>query len=88
MSSVVLVCGKNAATKPNKINAHSPPNRYGIHEVKSYLVWHAKSVSPTKIPAVRRTACRTILLSKNDTITDTEYASSPVKPAKKKRFIG
>lgn len=88
MSSVVLEYGKKAAMNPNKINDHSPPNRYGIQEVKSYLVWQAKRVRPTKIPAVRRTACKTILVLKNDTMTDTEYASSPVKPARKKRFMG
>ena len=55
-SSTVLLRGKKAAMNPNRISAQSPLNKYGIHDVKSYLVWHAKRVSATKMPAVRRTA--------------------------------
>lgn len=60
-NSTLLFAGKKAAMNPTKISAQSAPKRYGIHEVKSYLDWQAKSVNPMKSPAVSTTACRTIL---------------------------
>lgn len=59
-NSTVLLWEKNAAMNPNRIKHQRPPNRYGIQDVKSYFVWHANKVRATKIPAVRRTACKTI----------------------------
>jgi hypothetical protein len=49
--------------KPKRISTQSAPKRYGIHEVKSYLVWQANRLRKTKIPSVKIKACSTILLS-------------------------
>lgn len=73
---------------PKRMSAQRLPKRYGIHEVKSYFVWHAKIVSATNMPAVRIRASRTILFSENVTITDIEYASNAVKPLRKRRLVG
>ena len=74
--------------KPNSTTTQSAPKRYGAQCVKSYLLWHANKLSAMNMPSVKKSACSTILESVKDTMTEMEYASMAVKPARNRRFVG
>src|SRR6186713_1725673 len=87
-SSTLLLYGNHIAMNPNSSSAHSPPARYGTQDVKSYLDWHANRLSATKMPNVKITASSTSLESVNETMTEMQYASMLVNPARKSRLVG